>query len=134
MSLDQLPGVAEVAMQSGMHAANTIKRRLDGKPGVPFKYRDLGSMATISRFRAVVSFKGLRLSGFAGWLMWLVVHIAFMTGFKNRLAALIHWINTFLLSGRAERAITVRQAIGRVVIAEAGGEDTLGIPSPQVRP
>src|SRR3954452_10379693 len=80
MSLDQLPGVAEVAMQSGMHAANTIKRRLDGKLGVPFKYHDLGSMATISRFRAVVSFKGLRLSGFAGWVMWLVVHIAFMTG------------------------------------------------------
>ncbi len=64
MSLDQLPGVAEVAMQSGIHAANTIKRRLSGKEAALFKYRDLGSMATISRFRAVVSFKGLSLSGF----------------------------------------------------------------------
>ena len=57
-----------------------------------------------------------------------------MTGFKNRLAALVHWTNTFLLSGRAERAITVRQAIGRVVIAEASGDDKLRNPSPQVRP
>jgi NADH dehydrogenase FAD-containing subunit len=68
-------------MQSGIHAANTIKRRLSGKDAVPFKYRDLGSMATISRFRAVVSLKGLRLSGFPGWLMWLVVHLTFLTGF-----------------------------------------------------
>ena len=75
-------------MQSGIHAANTIKRRQHGKPAVPFTYRDLGSMATVSRFRAVVSFKGIQLSGFLGWLMWLVVHLTFMTGFKNRLQAL----------------------------------------------
>ena len=66
MALDDLPGVAEVAMQSGIHAANTIKRRLRGKEAAKFTYRDLGSMATISRFHAVVSFKGLRLSGFLG--------------------------------------------------------------------
>ena len=53
-------------------------------------------MATISRFHAVVSFKGLRLSGFLGWLMWLFVHITFLTGFKNRFAALFHWTGTFL--------------------------------------
>src|SRR4051812_25929603 len=133
MSLDDLPGVAEVAMQSGIHAAATIKRRLHGEESEPFKYRDLGSMATISRFRAVVSFKGVRLSGFAGWLMWLAVHIVFMTGFKNRFAALFHWTNTFLFSGRAERAITVRQAIGRVVIEEAGGPASLRTPPPRAR-
>ena len=125
MALDKLPGVAEVAMQSGIHAANTIKRRLDGKPSVPFKYRDLGSMATISRFRAIVSFKGLRLSGFLGWLMWLVVHVTFLTGFKNRFQALLHWANTFLGGARAERTITIRQVIGRVAIAEAGGDEYL---------
>jgi len=134
MSLDRLPGVAEVAMQSGMHAANTIKRRIAGKQSVAFKYRDLGSMATISRFRAVVSFKGVKLSGFAGWLVWLFVHIAFLTGFKNRFAAMLHWTNTFLFSGRAERAITVRQAVGRVVIDEAGGQESLRIAPPQARP
>jgi NADH:ubiquinone reductase (H+-translocating) len=122
MALDDLPGVAEVAMQSGIHAANTIKRRLHGKPAAPFAYRDLGSMATISRFRAIVSFKGLRLSGFAGWLMWLVVHVTFLTGFKNRFQALLHWANTFLGGARAERTITLHQLMARIAIEEAGGD------------
>lgn len=114
MALNDLPGVAEVAMQSGIHAANTIKRRLHGKEAAKFTYRDLGSMATISRFHAVVSFKGVRVSGFPGWLMWLFVHITFLTGFKNRLSAMFHWSSTFLSGGRAERTITLRQTIGRV--------------------
>ena len=58
MALDKLPGVAEVAMQGGLHAANTIVRRLKGQAGCPFKYRDLGSAATIGRFRSVVDFRG----------------------------------------------------------------------------
>ena len=123
MALNDLPGVAEVAMQSGIHAANTIKRRLHGKDAAPFTYRDLGSMATISRFHAVVSFKGLRLSGFLGWLMWLFVHITFLTGFKNRLAAMWHWAGTFISGGRAERTITVRQVISRVALEQGGGDD-----------
>ena len=73
MSLGHLPGVAEVAMQQGLFAGRTIRRRLQGggDKTVTFKYVDLGSMATIGRFRAVVEFKGIRLSGFAGWVMWL---------------------------------------------------------------
>ena len=71
-------------MQSGHHAARTIVRRLRGRPPKPFRYRDLGTMATISRFRAVVSVGRLQIGGFVGWLMWLVVHLAFLTGFKNR--------------------------------------------------
>ena len=123
MALNDLPGVAEVAMQSGIHAANTIKRRLRGEEAAKFTYRDLGSMATISRFHAVVSFKGVRVSGFLGWLMWLFVHITFLTGFKNRFAALLHWTGTFLAGGRAERTITLRQVIGRVAIEQGlGGE------------
>ena len=125
MALDELPGVAEVAMQSGIHAANTVKRRLDGKEAAAFTYRDLGSMATISRFHAVVSFKGIRASGFLGWLMWLVVHITFLTGFKNRLSALFHWATTFLAGGRAERTITIRQTVGRVAMEEAGGDELI---------
>ena len=84
MNLNDLPGVAEVALQTGIHAARTIRRRLDGQEPQPFKYRDLGSMAAVSRRRAVVSFHGIRVSGFLGWLMWLFVHLAFLTGFKNR--------------------------------------------------
>ena len=69
MALDDLPGVAEVAMQGGLHAANTIVRRLKNKPVRPFKYRDLGTAATIGRFQSVVNFHGLRLSGLPGWVV-----------------------------------------------------------------
>jgi NADH dehydrogenase len=112
MSLDHLPGVAEVAMQQGLFAGRTIRRRLqgDGDKTVTFKYIDLGSMATIGRFRAVVEFKGIRLSGFAGWVMWLAVHLVFLTGFRNRLGALVRWSGALLGRHREERAFTVRRA------------------------
>jgi NADH:ubiquinone reductase (H+-translocating) len=110
MSLDQLPGVAEVAMQQGLFAGRTIRRRLQGDDrAVPFKYIDLGSMATIGRFRAVVEFKKLRLSGFAGWLMWLVVHLTFLTGFRNRIGALFRWSGAMLGRHRDERVFSVHQ-------------------------
>jgi NADH:ubiquinone reductase (H+-translocating) len=115
MSLDRLAGVAEVAMQTGRHAARTITRRLKGNSDTrPFRYLDLGTMATIARFRAVVSVGRLRVAGFLGWLMWLVVHLTFMTGFKNRWAAIVNWAAAFLGRGRRQRVITehsVREAI-----------------------
>jgi NADH dehydrogenase len=82
-------------------------------------------MATISRFRAVVSFKGIRLSGFIGWLAWLFVHLAFLTGFKNRLATIPRWAFTFIGNGRPQRTITMQQTIGRVAIEQAGGQSYL---------
>ena len=91
MSLDGLPGVAEVAMQSGLHAARTIRHRLAGRETRPFHYVDMGSMAFVGNRRAVVDFRGMKLSGFFGWLMWLAVHLTFLTGFSNRLAALLSW-------------------------------------------
>jgi NADH dehydrogenase len=128
MALGGLPGVAEVAMQSGIHAARTIKRRLDGdSTAKPFVYRDLGSMATISRFRAIVSFKGIKVGGFIGWMMWAFVHLTFLTGFKNRWIALFKWISSFVGSGRDERTITVQQVSARVIAmraaAKPGAED-----------
>jgi len=121
MALNHLPGVAEVAMQSGMHASRTIKRRLRGDDEAkPFVYRDLGSMATISRFRAIVSFKGIKVGGFVGWLMWACVHITFLTGFKNRGIALLKWITSFVGSARDERTITMQQVSARIVAMEAG--------------
>jgi NADH:ubiquinone reductase (H+-translocating) len=123
MSLDDLPGVAEVAMQQGIHAAFAIRRRLQGEEGSkPFRYHDLGSMATIARFRAIVSFKGIRVGGFVGWLMWLFVHIMFMTGFKNRFITLLQWLITYVGNSRSERTLTFQQVIARVAIAEAGGQ------------
>jgi len=114
MSLDHLPGVAEVAMQSGIHAAHTITRRLSGDTSQrPFRYRDLGTMATIARFRAVVFIGRVHLTGFAAWLMWLLVHLAFLTGFKNRLAAVTNWAVAFLGHDRRQRTITEQQVFAR---------------------
>jgi NADH:ubiquinone reductase (H+-translocating) len=113
-------------MQQGIHAAQTIKRRLRGQAeSKAFRYRDLGSMATISRFRAVVSFKGIRVAGFVGWLMWLFVHLAFLTGFKNRFVTVLQWGITFIGGARTERTLTLQQAVARVAIEEAGGQPFL---------
>lgn len=112
MALDNLPGVAEVAMQGGLHAANTIIRRLEDKPAVAFKYRDLGSAATIGRFRSVVNFKGLRLSGFPGWVIWAFVHLAFLSGFGNRLNTVLKWTRSFVGRGRSEREFSVMHTGG----------------------
>jgi NADH dehydrogenase len=112
MALDDLPGVAEVAMQSGAHAAHTIRRRLKGNDVVrPFHYRDLGTLAAISRFRAVAKIGPLRIGGFIGWLLWLVVHVTFLTGFKNRFGALTRWVISFVGRGRYERALTGRWTV-----------------------
>jgi NADH dehydrogenase len=116
MALDNLPGLAEVAMQSGHHAARTIARALHDQPAKDFHYRDLGTMATIARFRAVATIGRLEISGVLAWLMWLVVHLAFLTGFKNRFSALANWTVAFVGRGRRQRTITKRQALGTAVV------------------
>ena len=123
MSLDNLPGVAEVAMQSGRHAAQTIVRRLRGEDTMhAFRYHDLGTMATISRFRAVAWLGPLRVGGTVAWLLWLVVHLAFLTGFKNRVATIVRWAIAFLGRGRPERTITEQQVFARTRSPEPGPE------------
>jgi NADH dehydrogenase len=106
-SINQLPGVCEVAMQGGLHAANTIKRRRAGKDSVPFKYRDLGSAATIGRFKAIVSFRGIRLSGFPGWVVWFFVHIGFLNGFGHRASTMVRWFQAMVGRSRPERVFSV---------------------------
>jgi NADH dehydrogenase len=114
MSFDHLPGLAEVAMQSGLHASRTIGRRLEGDTAqYRFRYRDLGTMATIARFKAVAYFGRVPVVGLVAWLMWLVVHLAFLTGFRNRLAAVANWAVTFIGRGRRQRAITEQQVFAR---------------------
>jgi NADH dehydrogenase len=93
-------------LQSGIHAARTIRRRLAGKEPEPFKYHDLGSMAAVSRRCAIVNIHGFRLSGLLGWMTWLFVHLAFLTGFKSRFKALAGWTLSFLGASRTERALT----------------------------
>ena len=110
MSLNKLPGVAEVAMQSGLYTGNRIRRQAAGNLAEkPFKYRDLGSAAYISRGRAVVSAGPLKLGGFPGWVIWLLIHIAFLTGYRNRLGALLMWWMAFTRDIRRERTFTTQQ-------------------------
>jgi NADH:ubiquinone reductase (H+-translocating) len=113
MSLDHLPGLAEVAMQSGSYAGHRIRRQVErrGSTQKPFRYRDLGSAAYISRGRAVVSLGPVHLSGFLGWLTWLGIHLAFLTTFRNRLTALLTWTVAFSRETRRERAITMAQMV-----------------------
>jgi NADH:ubiquinone reductase (H+-translocating) len=119
VTLDELPGVAEVAMQGGLHAANSILRRQKGKPTDPFHYRDLGSVATIGRFRAIVSVKGVRLSGFPGWVVWMFVHLAFLTGFGNRFTTMLRWLRSMIGRGRAEREFSTAHTGGDLSLPDA---------------
>ncbi|MGH2613635.1 MAG: NAD(P)/FAD-dependent oxidoreductase [Thermomicrobiales bacterium] len=101
-----LPGVAQVAMQQGKRAAANIVRAIDGRATVPFRYRDLGNLATIGRNSAVADIRGLRLSGFVAWLVWAVVHIFNLIGFENRLLVAMQWLWSYLTLQRGARLIT----------------------------
>jgi NADH dehydrogenase len=116
ISLNDYPGVAQVAIQGARHVAKTIK----GKPSRPFVYKDKGSMATVSRFHAVASIKGLQFSGFIAWLLWLAVHIVYIVGFKSRVTTVLHWAVSFLGRGRSERVATEQQVLARLALDEVG--------------
>jgi NADH dehydrogenase len=103
--LQDLPGVAPVAMQQGRYAAKLVKARLRGKDHKPFRYRDKGNLATIGRARAVADLHAVRLSGFPAWVAWLVVHLWYLIGFQNRLLVLIRWSFSFFTRGRGGRVI-----------------------------
>ena len=110
-------------MQGGLHAANTVLRRLKGQPTKPFSYRDLGSVATIGRFRAVVSVKGIHLSGFPGWMVWMFVHLAFLTGFGNRLSTMMEWLRSMIGRGRAEREFSTAHTGGDLSLPDRVREE-----------
>ena len=104
-ALQDLPGIAPVAMQQGRYAAKLVKARLRGKDPGPFHYRDKGNLATIGRARAVADLHAVRLSGFPAWVTWLVVHLWYLIGFQNRLLVLIRWSFSFFTRGRGGRVI-----------------------------
>jgi NADH dehydrogenase len=131
IALDNLPGVAQVAIQGAKYAAKEIDGRLRGKPSQPpFKYFDKGSMAIISRFRAVAMVGRLRVTGVLAWLMWLVVHLFYITGFKNRVTAVVHWFISFLGRDRSERTSTLQQIFARAALQrlERGATDLVSEP------
>jgi len=101
-----LPGVAPVAMQQAEHAVRNIRRLMAGDQPEPFRYRDLGNLATIGRASAVADFGWLRLSGWPAWLAWLFVHIMKLTGFRNRVLVLVQWAWAYVTYQRSVRLIT----------------------------
>jgi NADH dehydrogenase len=100
------PGVAPVAMQMGRYAARLVRMRLEGGSIGDFAYRDKGNLATIGRARAVADLHRIRLSGFAAWVMWLVIHLWYLIGFQNRLLVFLRWSIAFFTHGRGARLIT----------------------------
>jgi NADH dehydrogenase len=101
-----VPGIAPAAKQMGQVAAENIVRRLKGRPPRTFAYRDHGMLATIGRNAAVAVFGKLRLSGYAAWLLWLLAHIWFLIGFRNRLVVMIDWAWAYWTFERHARIVT----------------------------
>jgi NADH:quinone reductase (non-electrogenic) len=101
-----LPGVAQVAIQMGKHAAHNIMRALEGQPYRAFQYKNLGNMATIGRASAVAEFPSFTMKGLPAWLAWLFVHILNLIGFRNRLVVMVQWAWAYITYQRGIRLIT----------------------------
>ncbi len=101
-----LPGVGTVAKQQGKYVAKLLEYRARGNVVPPFRYRDPGSMATIGRSRAVAQINGLKLTGLLAWLLWSLVHVYFLIGFRSRLVVLLSWAWSYLTFERGTRLIT----------------------------
>jgi NADH:ubiquinone reductase (H+-translocating) len=101
-----LPGVAPVAKQQGEYVARLVRARLAGRELPPFRYRDLGSMATIGRKHAIAEIGPLRFSGFPAWLLWSAAHVYYLIGFRNRFAVATSWLWSYLTFERGSRLIT----------------------------
>jgi hypothetical protein len=94
-------------MQGGNYAAKAILRRVKGQPGLPrFRYFDKGSLAVIGRWAAVANAFGVRLSGFAAWMVWVFIHPMYIVTFQNRLLVFIQWAIQDLTFSRGARLIT----------------------------
>jgi NADH dehydrogenase len=101
-----VPGVAPAAIQEGQHTALNLERAVEGQPLRAFKYRDKGSLATIGRAAAVADFGRVRFGGFLAWMAWLVIHIFFLIGFRNRFLVITQWAWAYLTYQRGARLIT----------------------------
>jgi NADH dehydrogenase len=101
-----VPGVAPAAIQGGKHVAKSIRRMIRGEPPLPFHYLDKGSLATIGRAAAVAQIGRLHLRGFVAWVLWLLVHILTLIGFRNRFVVVLEWAAVYLRYERGARLIT----------------------------
>ena len=117
ISLNRLPGVAQVAIQGGAHVAKLIKAKVDEESTAnereAFEYFDKGSMAVISRFNAVVKMGKTEFDGFPAWVSWMGLHIMYVLGFRNRTTVAVNWIQNMLSRDRGNLEITEQQRIAR---------------------
>lgn len=104
-----LPALAPVALQQGKYVAKHVRNQLKGKTVKPFSYTDKGNMATIGRASAVAEIRGLKFSGVIAWLLWSLIHIFFLIGFRNRFRVFAEWIWHYLTFKRGVRLITTEQ-------------------------
>lgn len=104
-----LPGIAPVALQQGRFLAKNILREINGKQREEFSYFDKGQMATIGRGRAIVETGKVRFSGFVAWLAWLVIHIYYLTEFRNKLAVMFNWAWSYITFRRGARLIITKE-------------------------
>ena len=127
VSIDGVPGMAPAAIQAAAYAAEGIRMRLAGEPTMPrerFRYWDKGSMATVARYSAIAKIpipgtaKSVELAGFWAWVGWLVLHLLYLVGFRNRFTTLIDWMFSFTTRSRNQLAITEQQVFARTAIDE----------------
>jgi NADH dehydrogenase len=95
----------------GQHAARSIVAQISGRTTTPFRYRDYGSMATIGRHRAIAVIGGLRFSGLIAWWLWLLAHIVFLIGYRNRLVVLMDWASQYWTMQRHARVFSPRNEL-----------------------
>ena len=117
-----VPGVAPAAMQGGRYAARRVRDMIQGRPTEPFRYVDKGSLATIGRAKAVADLGPVKLSGFPAWAAWLLIHIFFLIGFRNRFFVLGEWAWIYFTYERGARLITgpVHDLLGHSEPSHAG--------------
>ena len=102
---DSHPMVAQPAIQQGKHLAGNILNLIYKKPLIPFKYKDLGSMATVGRNKAVADIMGFKFGGRIAWIMWMGVHLFSLAGFRNKLVVFINWFWSYITYDRGTRLI-----------------------------
>ena len=103
-----VPGVAPAAMQMGALAAKNIRRDLEQRERVPFRYSNKGDLATIGRYRAIADFGRFQVTGSLAWWFWLFLHIMYLAGFRNRVSVLVEWAYSYFTYERGARLITGR--------------------------
>ena len=131
---EPLPGLAPVAKQQGQYVGEAIARLVRGEPAMPpFQYRDEGALATIGRHSAIADLGWIKLTGWVAWILWGIVHIFFLIGFRNRLAVFLNWIWAWLTYGRGARLITGDTTL-LASSAKPVPRATPGHPDPNVRP